>query len=123
MDEKRDDVFLSGSDSTLFKSKRPSPTQCDSCSTENFISTYRRYQLAQWEIPTNKVCAVLTDNGSNMLADFHTQCKESKDLHDGNETDSYESSDEYSDKSEFDPMMADFEERERDHEVAFTNYR
>ena len=32
--------------------------------------------LAEWELPTNKIGAILTDNGSNMLKAFRIQCED-----------------------------------------------
>ena len=63
--------------------------------------------LAEWELPTNKIAAILTDNGSNMLKAFCTQCEDLQ-AQDENDTEaeerfhldeSDESGDESSDES------------------------
>ena len=63
--------------------------------------------LAEWELPTNKIAAILTDNWSNMLKAFCTQCEDLQ-AQDENDTEaeerfhldeSDESGDESSDES------------------------
>jgi len=140
MDQKGD-VFLFGGDSPLFTHRDhrqhnvtiavcriPSPH------TGEHIREIIDEVLAEWELPTNKIGAILTDNGSNMLKALCTQCEDLQ-AQDENDTEerfhldeSDESGDESSDESgedgeEVDSMCADLEERERDHKLAFSNYK
>lgn len=90
--------------------------------------------LAEWELPTNKIDAILTDNGSNTLKAFCTQCEDLQAQDENNTEERFhlDESDESGDKSsddsgedgeEVDSMCADFEEKEGDHELAFSNYK
>lgn len=80
--------------------------------------------LSEWEIPMNKISAILTDNGSNMVAafrgHFHTS-SEDEDESDGGDVDPQGKNCEEEDSVERD--VSDFEEQEIEHEVAFHDFR
>ena len=67
--------------------------------------------LKEWAIPIDKILAILTDNGSNMIKAFREQC-----FNGDNEEDEISSENE---AISFDEEQ-DFESREVDHDVAFS---
>ena len=90
--------------------------------------------LMEWEIPTAKVSAILTDNGSNMLKAFRTHIMEGDE---GDKEEDGDKEDEEGDKEDEDAdkedeegnrddgeedEQNDFDTQEIDHEVAFTTY-
>ena len=68
--------------------------------------------LKEWGIPLDKILAILTDNGSNMIKAFREQC-----FNGDNEEDEISSENE---AISFDEEEQDFESREVDHDVAFS---
>ena len=90
---------------TLAVRRMPSPH-----TGENIRSVVQEV-LSEWEIPSSKISAVLTDNGSNMIASFrnHFQSEESENS-DGED----ESKDQ-----DVDAGAEEFETNEIDHEIIF----
>lgn len=69
--------------------------------------------LSEWEIPHTKVSAILTDNGSNIVAAvwFELVCDSEDDESDSGE------------EEEEEDVELDFEAKERDHEVTFSSFK
>ena len=72
--------------------------------------------LLEWEIPHTKLSAILTDNGSNIVAAFRSDMAVT--LHDNEEDESDDEEDEDEDYDE-----SDFDLKERDHEVTFSSFK
>jgi len=90
--------------------------------------------LEEWEIPPPKISAILTDNGSNMISAFWPQAREGADSV-GTEGDNQDISPqaiedvdtegdnqdiESDDDADLVSLVRDFEEKESDHEIAFS---
>ena len=75
--------------------------------------------LSEWEIPSGKVSAILTDNGSNMVASFrqHFQREESED---DKNTDGEEDDKDEENEATTEAEAEDFETREFDHQLEFS---
>ena len=93
---------------TLAVRRMPSPH-----TGENIRSVVQEI-LSEWEIPSSKISAVLTDNGSNMIASFrnHFQSEDSK------ESENSDGEDESKDQ-DVDAEAEEFETNEIDHEIIF----
>ena len=83
--------------------------------TGNNIHEVVKSILDKWETPPSKISATLTDNSSNMLAAFRPQVTEGDDDSEG-EGDDMESSED----ADLSSLVQEFEEKELDHEVAFS---
>lgn len=86
MEQERHDIVISWSNGTLLLPERSLKTQCNTCSSAYATAAHGEniHELVQsildeWEIPPSKVSAILTDNGSNMIAAFRPQIIESDD--------------------------------------------
>ena len=73
--------------------------------------------LDEWEIPLSKVSAILTDNGSNILAAFCPQLSEVDEVNDDGNVEDEE--DANTTPQDANMLILDFEEREMEHELAF----
>lgn len=83
--------------------------------TADNIHTIVEEILSEWEIPATKISAILTDNGSNIVAAFCERFVEEEECED--ESDDSSSEPEESDVS---VEVSDFERHEIEHEVAFS---
>ena len=80
------------------------------------ISRLVQEDLTEWAIPTCKVSAILTDNGSNIVAAFRHCCDESEDEKD---IEDYVDSD-GEDLADINGDVVEFKTNEINHEVVFS---
>ena len=71
--------------------------------------------LEEWEIPSSKISATLTDNGSNMIAAFRPQIVEAEGDDNTEENQDTEESGEDAEQ-----LSREFEEKESEHDIAFS---
>ena len=76
--------------------------------------------LSEWDILPWKVQAILTDNGSNMVAAFKQVCSEGDEDEDVDSNESVSGSSDDEDTSEIQNDIEDFERKELDHDVVFS---
>ena len=102
---------------TLAVKKMPSPHTAD-----NVLQVVQEV-LSEWDILPWKVQAILTDNGSNMVAAFKQVCSEGDEDEDvdSNESLSVSGSSDDEDAGEIQKDIEDFERNELDHDVVFSS--
>lgn len=83
--------------------------------TGNNIHEIIKSVLDEWDIPSSKISATLTDNGSNMIAAFRPQILEAESDDNTEENQDTEESGEDSEQ-----LSREFEEKESEHDIAFT---
>lgn len=83
--------------------------------TGNNIHEIVKSVLDEWDIPSSKISATLTDNGSNMIAAFRPQILEAESDDNTEENQDTEESGEDSEQ-----LSREFEEKESEHDIAFT---
>ena len=81
------------------------------------IRTVVEEVLLEWEIPNTKLSAILTDNGSNIVAAFRSDMAVT--LHDSED----DESDNDEEEEDEDDDESDFDINERDHEVTFALFK
>lgn len=83
--------------------------------TSNNIHEIVESVLEEWDIPSSKISATITDNGSNMIAAFRPQILEPE-----NDDNTEENQDTEESGDDAEQLSREFEEKESEHDIAFT---
>ena len=75
--------------------------------------------LDEWKLSHDKVSAIITDSGSNMVAAFHRQVEKGVEESDMDKSEEEEEEEEEEDGDQVQIEVEDFECKELDHEVTF----